>query len=71
MRFSRLVFVFLALATWGIAQDQPAAKSDSPSAATPSTAQKDQVPARAGGPAVDAATVSAAVGALAAKERRS
>src|ERR1700739_1741553 len=59
MRFSRLVLVFLALTSWGIAQDQPAAKTDKSPAAAPPTAPKDQAPAQSAtsGPAVDAATV--------------
>ena len=59
MQFSRLTLVFLALTTWGIAQDQPAAKTDAPPAAAQPTTPKDQAPAQAApsGPAVDAASV--------------
>ena len=59
MRFSRLAFVFLALTTWGTAQDQPAAKPDASSASSQAAAPKEQTPAPAptSGPAVDACTV--------------
>ena len=59
MRFSRLSLAFLALTTWGAAQDQPAAKTDASPATAEAPAKKDQAtaPPVGTGPAVDAASV--------------